>query len=477
MKLGRAKKQPAATAASAGAKKADAPKLRLVTPARQPAILEFQADAIELEERKPPMLARLTLYAVVACIGCAVYWASVSHIDEIVVAPGKVVTTDPVLVVQPLETSVIRSIDVKAGDIVHKGQPLATLDPTFPASDVDQLQAKIAGFDAQIARLEAEIAGKLYVAPADPTADEVTQASLAEQRAAFFTARLNDFDAQIAHAQAMAAADNAQVAVLDQRLAGLQEIDDMHASLAKTGSGSRLTYLQGRDVSLDTQTTLSQVRGDLVESQKTAEQARAQRQTFIEDYRRTSMETLIDLKDKQAGASEELKKALLRKSMAVMVAPADAAVLDIAQRSIGSVVKEAEPLFSLVPLNVPLEAEVSVAARDIGHLALNDPARIKFDAFPFQKHGTLEGKVLSISQDSFSPQSGSGSGGDSPAPAAPYYKVRIALGPMQLKALPENFRLLPGLTVEAEINAGDRSVISYFLYPLLRGLDESLHEP
>ena len=451
------------------------PKLRLVPPARKAAVLEFQSDAIELEERKPPFLARVTLYAVVLLIGCAVYWASVSSIDEIVVAPGKLITTEPVLVVQPLDTSVIRSIEVKPGDIVHKGQRLARLDPTLTAADVDQLKTQIGDFEAQIARLNSELAGKVYTAPANATATERTQAQLAVQRAAFFTARLNDFDAQIAQAQATLDADAAQVEVLNRRIDGLKEIDAMNASLAKSGSGSRLTYLQARDVSLETEVTLGAARGGEAEARQALQSSRAQRQTFINDYRRSSMETLVDLTTKRDAAAEDLKKAELHQAMAVMVAPADAAVLDVAQRSIGSVVQPAEPLFTLVPLDVPLEAEVAVAARDIGHLALNDPARLKFDAFPFQKYGTLEGKVVSISQDSFAPQSASGSAAT--AGAGAFYKVRLALGPMQLRGLPTAFRLLPGLTIEAEINAGKRSVISYFLYPLTRGLDESLHEP
>lgn len=464
---------PAGPAPRRAGKPARQPRLRLVTTSRQPAVREFQSDAIELEERKPPLLARLTLYAVVLLIGVGVYWASVSNIDEIVVAPGKLTTTRPLLVMQPLETSVVRAINVKPGDVVRAGDTLATLDPTFSTADVDQLRARIAGLDAQVGRLEAELAGEIYTAPPDATPDQRTQADLAAQRAAFHAAKLSDFDAQIAHAQAMVEADRGQADVLGRRIAGLKEIDTMNASLAQSGSGSRLAFLQARDLSLDTETTLSRVLGDLSQSQQTVEQTRAARETFVADYRRTSMESLVDLKDKRTSAAEELKKAELRKAMAVLVAPADAAVLDVAQRSIGSVVQAAEPLFTLVPLNVPLEAEVSVAARDIGHLAVGDPARIKFDAFPFQKHGTLEGKVLSISQDSFAPPADAASGGQLPA----FYKVRLGLGPMQLRALPDNFRLLPGLTIEAEINAGRRSVISYFLYPLIRGLDESLHEP
>jgi hemolysin D len=452
---------------------AEAPKLKIVPPARKPEILEFQTDAIELEERKPPALARLTLYAVVLFIGCAVYWASASTIDEIVVAPGKLITTQPLMVVQPLETSVIRVINVKAGDIVRKGQLLATLDPTFSEADVDQLRARIAGLNAQIARVEAELAGSPYIVPPDATDDELPQAQLSEQRAAFYAAKLRDFDAKMAHAQATLTAAESEEAVLSRRLDGLKEIDDMRASLLETGNGSRLTFLQDRDTSLQTEETLSRLRGDQVEMGQTLEQAKAERQAFIEEYRRTALEDLVDLKEKQAAATEEIKKAELRKAMAVMVAPADAAVLNVAQLSIGSVVREAEPLFTLVPLNVPLEAEVSVAARDIGHLTEDDPARIKFDAFPFQKHGTIDGKVLTVSQDTFTPQ---GSEARTQA-ATTFYKVRIELGDMQLRSLPEGFRLLPGMTIEAEVNAGERSVISYFLYPLLRGLDESLHEP
>src|SRR5690606_35607348 len=102
---------------------------------------------------------------------------------------------------------------------------------------------------------------------------------------------------------------------------------------------------------------------------------------------------------------------------------------------------------------------------DIGHLTTGDRARIKFDAFPFQEHGTVAGEVVSISENSFAKQTGADQQG---GPA--FYKVRIALGEGQLRDLPETFRMLPGMTLSAEIHAGDRTVISYFLYPLIRGL-------
>src|SRR5689334_21409124 len=94
------------------------------------ATLEFQSDADEIEGARPPWTARLTLYVLLACVVSAVVWASVATVDRIVVAHGKLVTTASTLVVQPLETSIVRSIDVTIGELVHRGDTLATLDQT-----------------------------------------------------------------------------------------------------------------------------------------------------------------------------------------------------------------------------------------------------------------------------------------------------------------------------------------------------------
>jgi hemolysin D len=188
---------------------------------------------------------------VVMLLGCAVLWASVSVVDEIVVAPGKLITTRPMLVVQPLETSVIRSINVKVGDTVHAGQTLAMLDPTFATADTEQLEGRIQGFDAQIDRIVAELAGQSYVAPRGARADEILQAQLSGQREAFYDAKLHDFDTQIAHAEATRTAGREEETVLVKRIDGLREIDRMRETLVGKGAGSRLSYLQGHDLSLD----------------------------------------------------------------------------------------------------------------------------------------------------------------------------------------------------------------------------------
>lgn len=439
-----------------------------------PVIAEFQSDAVELEERVPPRIARLTLYGVTALIGAAILWASLSSIDEIVVAPGKLVTTKPTIVLQPLETSIIRSIDVAAGDLVNAGQTLATLDATFSQSDVDQQGGKFAALDAQVKRLEAELAGKDYAAVAGNSPDEQLQLQLFEQRRAFRTAQLDNFDQQMAGQTATIAASKDQETILNHRRDGLVQIEEARETLYKQETGSLLNLLGSRDARLDVEANIAQLRGRESEATHALAKLEADRRAFVEDFRRATAEQLVELRNQRDTVGEELKKMELRRNMVALTAPSDAVVLDLAQRSVGSVVREAEPILTLVPLDVPLEAEVSINARDIGRVEVDEQTRIKFDAYPFQKYGTASGSIRTISHDAFTPDP---NGGTAETAGPPFFKARVLLSDTRLGASAESVRLLPGMAVTAEIKVGRRTVISYFLYPLIRGLDDSIREP
>ena len=176
--------------------------LKLAAPARLPLILEFQPDAVEIEARTPPRIARATLYLVIALIIAAVSWASLASVDKIVTAPGKLITPHPNLVVQPLETSVIREVHVAVGDLVHKGDVLATLDPTFSQSDVSELRERISALDAEINRLEAELSNRDLTASAGATPNDRLQARLFAERKSYYDASVRKLDEQVARVEA-----------------------------------------------------------------------------------------------------------------------------------------------------------------------------------------------------------------------------------------------------------------------------------
>jgi len=146
-------------------------------------------------------------------------------------------------------------------------------------------------------------------------------------------------------------------------------------------------------------------------------------------------------------------------------------VLEIAKLSPGSIVREAETFFTLVPLSAPLEAEVQIDSADVGNIQVGYAAKVKIDAFPFQKHGTLTASVRTLSRDSFRREAASKSESDA------YYSSHITLKDSDLRNMKTGAALLPGMTLTAEISVGERSVISYLAWPLTKGLNEAIREP
>lgn len=207
------------------------------------------------------------------------------------------------------------------------------------------------------------------------------------------------------------------------------------------------------------------------ELQKERTGLEAERLSFQTGWRQKIMEELLALSRERDSVNEQLQKADKRHQLVILTAPSDAVVLEVAKLSAGSVAKAAEALFTLVPLGESLEAEVQIESADVGYVKLGDRVHMKVDAYPFQLHGALDGELRTISEDAFRRENVAVGGSEA------YYLGRIRLTTTQLNRFPKHARLLPGMTISAEITVGKRSVISYLLWPLIKALDESVREP
>ena len=160
---------------------------------RREAMRTFRPDADALESLPLPFPGRTLLYLVIGLVAAAVAWATVSSVDRIVVAQGRLVTTAPRIVIQTLETSIIKALHVKVGDRVRAGQTVATLDSTFVTADITALESQHERVTAQIERLEAEVAERDYH-PAHENAAAALQLSIHRHKRAEMQARLTSFD-------------------------------------------------------------------------------------------------------------------------------------------------------------------------------------------------------------------------------------------------------------------------------------------
>ena len=442
-----------------------------------PAAISFQTDIEEIIEELPPRFLRSSHYFVAALFVIILLIAAYSPVEMVVQGSGQLTTDAPPIVLQPMERAIVREIKVRPGDIVVKGQLLATLDPTFAEADMASLTVQERLLKAQLARIEAEQAGTLYTLPEAPDANELLQDTLYRQRQAQYASRVSAYDEEINRAEASIQTIQGNRDFFSQQLAIAQAVEDMRSILWNAKLASKLQYLEAQSMRLraarDHQDSLDRIS----ELDHTAKSKRAERQAFIEAWRGTLVEDLANKRAEAARLAESLVKASRMRDLVQITAPQDAVVLDVAKRSAGSVLREAETLVTLVPANAPLIAEIMIGSSDVGYTKHGNPVAIKVDAFPYQQHGMLDGRLTYISEASFSTQADAETPSQRRPTTSAFHRVRVALPKPQLDRLPEGARLIPGMTVSADIKVGSRSVLSYFLNPVTRGLNESMREP
>ena len=436
----------------------------------QAAIGAFQKDTEAIQNAPDPFLARITLHLLGLFVIGLITWASLSFLDKIVASQGKVVSTEANVMVQPLEMAAIKQVLVRAGDVVHQGQVLATLDPTFTQADVLQLESRLANADAQIARLEAEHDGKPFVAGSDRYGYGTLQQALWRERQAQYQSQMMNYEEKLARLQSNVTKYEMDRVHLNERLKVVREIENMRSSLLATQVGSKLNLLQATSDRIDIERNLVLNQNELQGNRHDLQALLAERDVFVQQWNGKIIEELTTQRNEREALREQLTKARKRQSLVQLDAPVDAIVLEVSPKAApGSIAKEAEPLFTLVPVGAPLEVEANIDARDLAFVQVGDKVRVKLDAYPYMQHGSLDGEVSTISEDSFSNKDN--------ANGMLFYRARIKLLTTTLDNVPSNFRLIPGMPLTADIKVGERRIITYFLRPILRGVDESLREP
>jgi HlyD family secretion protein len=429
---------------------------------------EFRPDAAELEHRRFPPIAKATLYLIVGFFAAVIVWASFAEIETAVVAQGRVTTAVPNILVQPVETAMVLGIEVAEGDLVEKGQILATLDSTFAQADVQASRSSLTSIAAEERRLTAELAGGAPEKFSPMPAIDLLQREIFNRRQAEYAANLASWNERISQLQADLAINKQDAQDMAEQVEVLREIEGMRTKLMSDGYGSRVQFLAAKNQRLSIereQRRLQSVRQRLLHE---LEGARQDRRAFVSERRSSIAQDLVKSRRQREEMEEKLKKMERRERLVSLTAPARGIVLDIADKSVGSVVQQAEPFFTIVPLDVALRMEADVAPKDVGQIKVGDSVRVKLDALPFQKYGSLKGKVLLISEDTVETDD---------KQSGPTYRTKVEITDRNLRGVPPDFRLIPGMTGTAEISVGSRRVITYFVYPIARALEGSFKEP
>jgi membrane fusion protein, hemolysin D len=431
---------------------------------------EFQSDALELAARKLPWFGRSGIYIALLILLIAIIWATIGEVDIIVAANGKFISPSQNIVLKPLERTVIKKINVRVGQVVKKGQVLITFDPTFNQAEEERLTEQLNSLGAQFRRLKAEFTEKPFMPKAKKiTEDEKWQIAIYGKRQKFYQAKMEYFSQNIKRIEASINTTNESYKKQKHRLKTLKKIEQMMDDLHRKNAISLKQVLETQISRLQMESEVDKQKNSILELIHERLSAISNKNSFIEEWDKTVSEELVRIERELTGIRKQLDKAIKLSSYVSIRASCDAVVHEIAAFSEGSGVREAEALITLVPINIQIVAEINILPQDIGKVNKGDVGRIKLSAFPFQKHGTLDGKLYQISENTFQEQGIMGQ------KQAVYHGRMIISG--KLENVKDNFRYIPGMELKAEIKIGRRRIIEYIIHPLIKSLDESIREP
>jgi HlyD family type I secretion membrane fusion protein len=438
----------------------------------------FESETFAVFQATKPANEHVILYVLGLMVIFTIGVSAVAKLDKVVTSTGKIVPAAGSLYVSPFDTGIVRQVTVKAGEIVKKGQSLATLDPTFTHADLMQLQEKLQSDQAAVAREEAELAGRPYVFSTSDRYQSV-QGGIWLQRQAQYRSDLSSFDSQLHGAEAQIAQYDADVERYSNRLKLAGDTENVYKPLLDKGYVSKLQLMQATDARTEISRLLSDAEHQAAQYRQTMASLKSQRDSYIQKWHADVGSQLVTDRNDLELTRQNAEKAQKLNELTSLDAPEDAIVLRIGKVSTGTVTggagagvgQDREPLFTLVPLDAPVEADINVPARDIGFIKAGDPVQLKLDAYRYLQHGTAKGVIKTISEGSFTTTD------DNTLATEPYFKVRVGITEVKLRNVPTDFRLVPGMTLEGDILVGRRTILSYLLEGALRTGHEAMREP
>lgn len=443
-----------------------------------PTILEFQQPSTAVINAPIPRSAQGTVWVVASLLIAIIAAAGIIRVDQVVTANGEVVSRAPTLLVQPLETAIVRKIDVRVGQKVHAGQVLARLDPTFAAADVSALASQVATLEAEVTRLQAEAGGTPFTyAGTDP--DLALQAAIYAQRLSEYQYKLQGYKEKIDGLMAAIERADADATGFRDRLAVATEVERMRRQLEKLQVGSKLNTLAAMDNRAEMERDyLSAIQQAQAASRDLGAQV-AERDGFVQSWHADVSQKLADRLSKLSDARQQLRKAELRRQLVVLRADRAGTVLTIAKVLVGAVVQSGEKLITLTPADAPLEIEANILGSDAGYVHLGDKVAIKFATFPYTRYGLAYGTLRLVSSNSFTETPGQEASGAVPPPASgvPDHRARLSIDKVALHGTPPGFHLTPGMPVEADIKVGRQTVLRYLLEQVLPVATDAMREP
>lgn len=419
--------------------------------------MRFLSQSIRLKESASPGIVRATLWISSLTILAFIGWAAAAEVNEVARSPGEIIPSGHHQVVQHLEGGTVQAILVRDGDRVEKGQVLMRLDGSDLREDLSRAKGRAMVLDLQEERLRAFIEGR---AP-DFGPLAVRHPGLALDSAAYFSSmqaatasekavlteqiRQKKQSIDVLSAEARAARQN--LAIVADLLRKRQSLHDqgLLSGVKLLETQQRHNEIKGNIDSLNSQIALARAAVGEYETRGASLGASQM------DEAHGRLEAVLGEQVQNDDLIAKLEKRVARLDI---TAPVTGIVKGLGVNTVGSVIQPGQVLMEVIPSGEALVVSLKIPPRYIGHIAPGQPVQVKFSSYDFARYGAVAGTLQSISATTFSGEDGER-----------FYEGKVALASAHVGASAQN-RILPGMTVMADIVTGEKTVLQYLLKPI-----------
>ena len=416
-----------------------------------------------------PRGGRSVIWLTLILFVCAVWWASVSEVEEVTRGMGKVIPSSQIQIVQNLEGGILAETYVNIGDIVKKGQLLMRLDEKRFSAPYQEYRYKYLALSAKEARLLAETEGKEMVLPKEV---EEENSAIAAREWQLYNSRKAELATTIEILEEKAKQRRQEIAELEEKRTELtrtyqllkKEIE-MTEPLVGQGAVSEVEILRLKRESstmlgeiATTKLAIPRVTSQLNEAIKEIKEEQLQ---FANNAKKELNEVQAEL-DALSASSVALVDRLERTSIR---SPVYGTVKQVLVNTVGGVIQPGMDLIEIVPLEDTLLVEAQIKPSDIAFLRPEQEAMVKFTAYDFTIYGGLDAQLGYISADSVTDEKGNA-----------YYQVHVRTNQNYLQGREAKMPIIPGMVATVDILTGKKTILSYLLKPVLKAKQTALRE-
>ncbi len=423
--------------------------------------------AIELRTpRTYVLLVRITL----ALFVTALVWAHFAVLDEVTRGEGRVIPSQQMQFVQPLEGGLVEAILVREGAIVKQGQPLVRIDDTSFSAQLGEIRERRSVLATRVVRLTAEAAGAkdLDFPPAllaaSPRAVE-SERAVFEARTRKLVQDIEVLNQQVAQRQS----ELAELAAQEVRLTQGTELLTREIAITRRLFRERIVP---EIEMLRTERQMSEQRGQLevakasmARAEVSIREAKARRENAVSTFRAVAEEELAKTQGDLSAVDETIRAAQDRVRRTELRSPVNGIVNKMSVTTIGAVVQPGQAVMEIVPMEDNLLVEGNIRPADIAFIRPGQDAVVKISAYDSTSYGSLKGKVERISADTITTDQ-----------RETFYKVIVRTERSHLGSPERPLPIMPGMVGSVEVLTGRKSVLEYLLKPARKAFGEALRE-